>query len=166
MKVLKHLSNIQYGCGMQSAWGCSLNHDNYTTKSFGHTHTPFAQKLTPPAQRHDGYGHTHTSLHSITTCWNTLYISNMDVRWSQWGVAASTIWHHNVNPAQPYYPIQLHKNTPPTGKVSMKALKCEHTTPFNYMKIHPPLAKLVWRHLSVNMLPQLSTWKYTLHWQS
>ncbi len=91
----------------------------------------------------------------------------MDVRWSQWGVAASTIWHHNVNPAQPYYPIQLHENTPPTGKVSMKAFKCEHTTPFNYMKkkptgkvsmkafkcehatpiiymkIHPPLAKLV-----------------------
>jgi hypothetical protein len=45
MKVLKHIVNFQYGCGMQSVVAYSLNHD--TTMSFGLHLTPIFQNLAP-----------------------------------------------------------------------------------------------------------------------
>ena len=45
MKVLKHLTYIQYGWGMQSGVANSLNHD--TTTSFGLRHSPILRNLAP-----------------------------------------------------------------------------------------------------------------------
>ena len=46
MNVLKHFIYIQYGCGMQSARVCSLNHD--ITMSFGPHLTPMLQNWNCP----------------------------------------------------------------------------------------------------------------------
>jgi hypothetical protein len=72
LKLLKHFVYIQYGCGMQSMGVCSLNHDTATSYRLKGYH--ISPKNHPHLNTYYGNNDAHMPIHSISRCYNSLYI--------------------------------------------------------------------------------------------